>query len=154
MSEIIRVPCATCGTANRIPADRLGDRPVCGRCKGPVFSGRPVSVAEADFDRQVLASGLPVVVDFWAPWCGPCRAMAPAFEAAATRLEPQLRCVKVDTDAAPTIAARYAIRSIPTLMLFRGGKVIARHAGALGRDQIEAWVAAALDDRAPARSSG
>lgn len=129
---------------NRLPPERLDQSPRCGRCHQPLFRGRPLALTTGDFDRHALRSELPLLVDFWAPWCAPCLAMAPQFEAAAQALEPRMRLAKVDTEAETTLAARYGIRSIPTLVLIRGGRELARQSGALSREQIVDWARRAL----------
>ena len=127
--------CPHCGTKNRIPEARIADQPNCGKCKQPLFAGKPVVLDEAGFDAMA-ASGLPVLVDFWADWCGPCRVMAPHFEAAAKELAGQAVLAKVDTEANPGLSTRFAVRSIPTLLLVRDGKVLARDAGARPASEI------------------
>ena len=138
------VVCAHCAAINRIPAERLGDRPRCGKCSEPVFTGKPLELTAGNFDRHLQRSELPLVVDFWAEWCGPCKMMAPAFAQAAGTLEPLARLGKVDTEAQQAIAARYNIRSIPTLILFRDGREAARQAGAMSANDIVRWVNRAL----------
>jgi thioredoxin 2 len=141
------VVCPHCSAVNRIPGERLGDKPRCGKCSNPLFTGKPLELTAAAFDRQIQRSELPLVVDFWAEWCGPCKMMAPAFTQAAAELEPRVRLAKVDTEAEQAVAARYAIRSIPTLILFRGGREVARQAGAMSRNDIVQWVNRALQTR-------
>jgi thioredoxin 2 len=130
-TDRLHLPCAHCGATNRVPAERLADDPVCGRCGQALASGEPVALTDANFDAYVAAAGLPVLVDFWAPWCGPCRAMAPAFAQAAKTLQGRALLVKVDSDQSPKTAARFAIRSIPTLVRLDHGKEVARQSGAV-----------------------
>ena len=136
----ILLPCPHCGAMNRLPRERLGQAPGCGKCHRALFTGQPIALSAANFERHAVQGQLPVVVDFWAPWCGPCLSMAPQFEAAARMLEPQVRLAKVDTEAEPALGGRFNIRSIPTLVLFSGGRELARQSGAMGSAQIVAWV--------------
>ena len=140
MAESLHVVCPHCAAVNRLPQARLGEGPNCGQCKQPLFTGEPVALTAADFDRHVGRSDLPVVVDFWAPWCGPCRTMAPTFARAAAELEPTVRFAKVDTESQQALAARFGIRSIPTLAIFKGGREVARQAGAVDLRSLLAWV--------------
>ena len=135
------VACASCGTANRVPRERLGDDPVCGKCRSALLQGKPVELDSAGFDGFLSRNSLPVVVDFWAAWCGPCRAMAPAFERVAAEQKTRARFAKVDTEQAQSLAARFGIRSIPTLILFRGGREAARTSGAMDAASLSGWLA-------------
>ena len=136
--ELQHIACAQCGATNRLPIDRLGDDPQCGRCHQPLLDGKPIELGDHNFEAFVSASTLPVLVDFWAPWCGPCRQMATQFEAAARQLKGRAILVKVNSDEAQQTSARYAIRSIPTLVRLQGGVEQRRQSGALPTAQIVA----------------
>ncbi len=140
MADPLLVVCPGCNTTNRVPRERLGQGAVCGQCKKSLFPAGPLELTKANFDRQVGVGQLPLVVDFWAPWCGPCRTMAPAYEQAAARLAPHVRLAKLDTEAEPEIAGRFAIRSIPTLVAFSHGREVARQSGALPLSQLLQWI--------------
>jgi len=131
--------CPHCATKNRVGRERLRDGPACGSCKEPLFPGKPFELTTATFDRHI-GSDATVVVDFWAAWCGPCRMMAPAYEQAAAKVAPGIQLAKLDTEANPEIASRFAIRSIPTLVAFRNGREVARQSGALSLPQLMQWI--------------
>jgi len=141
MSDSIHAVCPHCGKTNRLPAQRAAEQPGCGACGQPLFAGKPVEMDDARFDDYLRRTDLPVVVDFWASWCGPCRMMAPQYEQAAKKLAGRVQFLKVDSDANPQLSQRYQIRSIPTLALFRNGQEVRRTAGAMSAAQIEAWLA-------------
>jgi thioredoxin 2 len=140
MATSYHLVCPDCAAVNRVPHDRPATAAKCGSCGARLFAGRPVTLTAASFDRHLREDGVPLLVDFWAAWCGPCKAMAPVLDRLAGELEPRLRVGKLDTDAVPDIAARYGIRSIPTLILFQGGREVARTAGAMPAAQLKAWL--------------
>jgi thioredoxin 2 len=142
--DALKVACPSCHALNRVPTARLDEAPVCGRCKRPLFAAHPVALDAAGFERHAVQSELPVLVDFWAPWCQPCLMMAPQFEAAARELEPGFRLAKIDTEAHPDLGARFNIRSIPTLAVFQNGREIARQPGAMGAADIVRWARAQM----------
>lgn len=144
MEEMLHVVCPRCGGVNRLPRDKLGAGGRCGKCHQPLFHGRPFELTQANFGTHVGRSDLPILVDFWAPWCGPCKMMAPVFEQAAAELEPNVRVAKVNTEQEQALAARFGIRSIPTLALFQGDREVARTAGAMDLASLLRWVRQAL----------
>lgn len=138
MSETRHIVCPHCAATNRVAAARLAEAR-CGACKGALFDGAPHEIDEAGFDRHAKASDVPVLVDIWAPWCGPCRSMAPQFARAAAALEPQVRLLKLNADEAPNVSARLGVRGIPALFLLHRGQVLAQTAGAMPAEQIIRW---------------
>ena len=140
-TDALHIACAHCGATNRVPAARLAEDPTCGRCGQALLAGEPVELTDANFEAVVGKTDLPVVVDFWAPWCGPCRMMAPAFEQAAAQLKGRALLVKVNSDDNPHTASRFAVRSIPTLVKLDHGRELSRRSGALPAGQIVAFAA-------------
>lgn len=140
MSESLQIVCPHCAAVNRLPVERIADRGVCGKCKQLLFAGKPVELTPGNFDAHIRRNDIPVVVDFWAPWCAPCRMMAPAFEQAVQRLEPRFRLAKLNTEQYPQLAAPYNVRSIPTLCVFADGRERKRQSGAMDAGSIVRWV--------------
>ena len=138
----MELACPACAAINRVPDSRLADQPNCGKCHNPLLAGKPVDLSSASFDTFVSHSGLPVVVDFWASWCGPCKMMAPVFAQTASELATRARFAKVETETEQALAARHSIRSIPTLAIFRNGQEIARQAGTMDGANLKRWLAA------------
>lgn len=149
MQTSLHIVCPHCDTTNRVPRDKLADGGRCGQCRQKLFDGHPAALDTARFERHLANSEVPLLVDFWAPWCGPCRMMAPEFERAAATLEPRLRLVKVNVDEEPALAQRFQVRSIPTLVLAFRGRELARAAGARSAAELVQWAQAELS-RAPA----
>lgn len=144
MTSSVQIICGQCGKINRLPAERAATAARCGSCHQPIFDGHPVEVDEAGFNRHLAQSSVPLLVDVWAPWCGPCRSMAPMFERAAKQLEPNVRLLKLNSDTAPSVSARLGISGIPTLLLMYDGREIARTSGAMDTKNIVAWTTAGL----------
>jgi thioredoxin 2 len=151
MNDPLHIVCPHCNATNRIPATRLQEAPKCGKCHSPLFSGQPQEVTAATFKQHVERDEIPLLVDFWAPWCGPCKMMTPAFQQAAAQLEPRVRLLKVNTEAEQQLGAQFNIRSIPTLALFHKGREVARQAGAMGTADIVRWTQNATDSLSVAR---
>lgn len=144
MTDALHLVCPRCHAVNRVPAARLAQHPGCGQCHQPIFNGSPLELTAATFNKHLTRNDIPLLIDFWAPWCGPCKMMAPAFAQAAAVLEPRVRLAKINTDNEQALGAHYGIRSIPTLALFRNGREVARQPGAMGMQDIVRWVSAYL----------
>jgi len=139
MSDSKHVVCSSCLATNRVPEHKLASGGVCGKCGKPLFNKKPVELTSSNFNKIIANNELPVMVDFWAPWCGPCKMMAPVFEQAAQQLEPNMLLAKLNTENEQSIAARYGIRSIPTIAIFKGGRVVAQQAGAMDMRSLTNW---------------
>ncbi len=142
MANLVNICCPGCNVVNRVPNSKLADKPKCGSCRDPLFGGKPVELTSTNFSKVINKTDIPVVVDFWAPWCGPCKMMAPIFEQATATVEPQVRMAKLNTEVAQNIASKYGIRSIPTLVIFKKGKEVARQAGAMDSGTLMRFVKA------------
>ena len=145
MSDSIQIVCGRCDAVVRVPSDRLADGPKCPRCRQPLLDGKPIDITAAQFDKHLTRNDLPLVIDVWAPWCGPCRMMAPHFEDAARRFVQRARLAKVNSDEENALAARFGVRGIPTLIVFRNGREIARQSGALDGAALTRWLTSALE---------
>jgi thioredoxin 2 len=140
MSDVKHIVCPSCSAVNRIPTQKIGKSPACGKCHKALFDGHPVTLTAGNFQKNVSRNDIPVVVDFWAPWCGPCKMMAPAFEQVAAELSPDVRLAKLNTEDEQAIGANLNIRSIPTMVIFKNGREVARQAGAMSAADIKSWV--------------
>lgn len=140
MSEPIHVVCGQCDSVVRVPRDRTDESPQCPKCHSALFDGHPMTLRTASFDKHATRNDLPLVVDVWAPWCGPCRMMAPHFEEASRRFGARARFAKINSDEEPTLANRFGIRGIPTLIVFKDGKELARQSGAMDLGMLARWL--------------
>lgn len=144
MSASIHIVCPACSATNRILSTRLSENPKCGKCHKALFSTHPIELNSANFQQHISRNDIPLLIDFWAPWCGPCKMMAPAFKQASVQLEPRVRLAKVNTEIEQTIASQFEIRSIPTMILFQNSQELARQSGAMSTTEIVSWTQAQL----------
>ncbi len=142
--QILKLVCPNCVSINRVPATRLADGPICGKCKQPLTPGKPIELNPSNFQKLIGNSELPVVVDFWAPWCGPCKMMGPEFAKAAGQLQTQILLAKLNTEDFPQLAAPFNIAGIPTMVLFQQGREVTRQSGAMQQSQIVQWIQSAV----------